>query len=46
MRVNGKKVGDKPDPGPAFGLSSGLANLKVTVFVGIRAQQKEKPGVR
>ena len=43
MRVNGKKVGDKPDPGPAFGLSSGLANLKVTVFVGIRAQQKEKP---
>ena len=42
MRVNGKKVGDKPDPGPAFGLSSGLANLKVTVFVGIRAQQKEK----
>ena len=42
MRVNGKKVGDKPDPGPAFGLSSGLANRKVTVFVGIRAQQKEK----
>ena len=27
---------------PPFGLSSGLANLKVTVFVGIRAQQKKK----